>query len=103
MYNEYPTQIDHINGNSLDNSISNLRNVTHTENQRNIKIQRNNTSGICGVRLYAYNRTKKWVSSIRRNGKTVTLGYFLDLNDAIIARKMAEYEIGFHVNHGSYR
>jgi hypothetical protein len=50
--------IDHINGNKLDNKLSNLRIVDGSGNQRNRKINSNNTSGVVGV---SFNRsTKTW-------------------------------------------
>ena len=41
--------VDHINGNGLDNRISNLRMASNSLNQINKKIQSNNTSGYKGV------------------------------------------------------
>ena len=42
-------EVDHINGNSLDNRRCNLRIVTRSENMANRAIFRNNTSGYKGV------------------------------------------------------
>ena len=41
--------IDHIDGNSSNNSFSNLRMVTYADNCRNKKKQINNSSGFSGV------------------------------------------------------
>lgn len=42
-------QVDHIDGNPLNNCIENLRLVSNTVNNRNHRKQRNNTSGVTGV------------------------------------------------------
>lgn len=92
-------QIDHIDQNSLNNAIKNLREATRQENLKNSRIGRANTSGILGV---AWCRpAQKWRARIHVNYKTIFLGYFANKNDAIIARKMAEYKYGFHPNHGT--
>jgi hypothetical protein len=50
MHHGYlPHEIDHIDGNPLNNRIENLREVTKSENLSNTKIYRNNTSGTKGV------------------------------------------------------
>lgn len=43
--------IDHINGNSSDNRIINLRKVSQKENCRNRKMQCNNSSGVMGITI----------------------------------------------------
>ena len=90
--------IDHINGITDDNRISNLRDVSQSDNMRNMTTPCRNTSGRIGV--YWFARDCKWQAQIRADGKTKHLGYFDDINDAIAARKAAEIEYGYHENHG---
>lgn len=89
IHGEMPAgQIDHINGNRVDNRIENLRDVSHSENQHNHKTPENNTSGFTGVGWHA--PLQKWVSRIKVNNRTLHLGYFENLEDAVKARKMAK-------------
>ena len=98
-HEEWPSgNIDHINGVKHDNRIENLRDVSQTINRQNAAMSKNNTSGQLGV--YWCNTRAKWVSKIGVNSKNVTLGYFVDKDDAIAARKAADIEYGFHTNHG---
>jgi hypothetical protein len=48
-----------------------------------------------------YGRYSKWVARIKINGKYKFLGYFTDIDEAIIARKEANIEHEFHENHGT--
>lgn len=90
--------VDHINGNKTDNRLSNLRLVSHNVNMKNQKRRNTNTSGYTGVRWIK--GTNKWRVKIVVDYKDIHLGYFDELGDAIAARKKAEREKGFHVNHG---
>jgi len=59
--------LDHINGDTLDNRIENLRKVTAKQNQWNQK----------GAKGYYFNKQrKKWSAYISLNGKTKHLGLF---------------------------
>lgn len=99
FYGEWPSNnIDHINGDKIDNKIINLRDVEQKINIRNCKINKNNKSGVVGV--FWYKPTRKWHSQITFNGIRKHLGYFTDKDDAIAARKAAEAKYGFHANHG---
>jgi len=66
--------VDHINGNKLDNRQSNLRICNQSQNCANSKIPKNNTSGYKGVH---WNKAlKKWQSYIMVRRKRIHLGYF---------------------------
>lgn len=96
---EWPKgDIDHINGNIVDNRWENLRDVTHSDNLRNQKLSIANSSGATGV--YFDLRTSKWVSQISIGKKTYFLGRFSTFEEAVIARKAAETKYGFGPNHG---
>ena len=78
-------EIDHIGHNTLDNRKSKLRICEDGENHRNTKLASNNKSGVTGV----YKEGNKWRAFIWHN-KTIHLGTYSDINDAIKARKEAE-------------
>jgi len=80
--------IDHINGDRLDNRKKNLRHCTHLENSRNRVLSKNNKSGIIGV--HWNKKSKKWQAQIGLNFETKNLGYYEKKEDAVIARKKAE-------------
>lgn len=88
--------IDHINGIPTDNRISNLRQCTRSENMRNMKLSKRNKSGRVGVHL----SRGKWTAQIRCNNKTIHLGCFTRIEDAIAAREKAEKSFYYHKNHG---
>lgn len=80
--------VDHINHNTLDNRKCNLRICNNADNIRNGKIRTNNKSGHTGVSL---NKTKtKWEANIKVNYKSIYLGVYSNIEDAIKARKEAE-------------
>lgn len=79
---------DHINRNKLDNRKSNLRTVNKSLNGINRNKGVRNSSGYNGVHFE--NQTKKWRAEMKLNGKKLSLGRFLNIKDAISARKEAE-------------
>lgn len=75
VHGEWPeSQIDHINGNPLDNRIANLRQATPKQNSENRRLNANNTSGYRGVNWYA--RGKKWCAHLQHANQQVHIGYF---------------------------
>lgn len=92
-------EIDHINHIKDDNRLCNLRKVARAENCKNMSQQRRNTSGVTGVSFDKVNR--KWVAQISAGGVSSFLGRFVKFGDAVMARKLAEEEYGFHENHGA--
>lgn len=75
--------VDHINGDGLNNQKCNLRLATRSQNLINRNKQSNNTSGIKGVSYCnEKKRKKKWKSSINHNSKPITIGRFLTKEEA---------------------
>jgi hypothetical protein len=98
-FKEWPSgDVDHLNGDQLDNRISNLRDVTPLQNMKNQSMRKDNTSGFCGV--VWVKRKHKWRAQIRSNGRTVHLGYFTNFEGAKAARVSANSEMGFSDRHG---
>lgn len=97
---KWPThQIDHINHNTADNRIRNLREATTLENGWNQSIGKNNVSGVCGV---SWSKAKNlWCATISPHGEKIHLGSFEELRMAAAARQGAERALGFHKNHGT--
>ena len=72
-------EIDHINGNRLDNSFVNLRDVSHSVNMQNQRHARaNNTTKVLGIRKCG----DKFTARIGCNGKRFHLGMFETKEDA---------------------
>lgn len=84
-------KVDHVDGNGLNNTRSNLRVATTSENGMNRGKQKNNKSGFKGVCFFA--RTNKWVAYIRVNRKSRNLGYFFTPEEAHAAYCAAASEL----------
>lgn len=78
-YRETVDLIDHKNGIKTDNSISNLRSVSKSQNAMNMK----NVIGYCFCK-----RSKKFIASIMVNYKKIHLGSFENKDDAINCYKV---------------
>ncbi len=89
-------QIDHINGQTTDNRRSNLRFVTHSQNQMNRKLHSAiSASGHRGVSWCKI--TNKWKVRVNVDGKEIWLGRHTDKQVAINIAKSALVE-----NFGEY-
>ena len=100
MHHGYlPQYLDHIDGNTLNNKIENLRAATLTQNQYNRKLNKNNSSGVKGV--WWRKDIKKWRVSFKINGKEKSFGVFDNLELAeIVAQEARTKYHGAFVNHG---
>lgn len=72
--------VDHISGDTLDNRRSNLRLVTHAQNQMNQKRRSDNTSGYKGVQFSK--QKKKWIAVAWKSGHLYYGGAFADKIEA---------------------
>lgn len=81
VHGKFPDElIDHKNGIRNDNRICNLREATRQQNNQNVKIRKDNTSGYKGV---SYDVTSKlFVASYNMMGKTNNLGTFTSAKQA---------------------
>ena len=91
------TVVDHINRNRLDCRKSNLRIVSYQINAINKGRQSNNMSGFVGV--FWDKSCDKWVSRIKLNKKSIDLGSYTSLDNALKARKDGEIKyFGWEIN-----
>jgi len=70
--------IDHVNGDKIDNKLSNLKLISQRENRS--KLSKKTTSKYTGV--YFQKKTRKYTAMIYINGKTKYLGVFSNQKDA---------------------
>ena len=86
-FNFPPQTVDHINRNKRDNRSKNLRLCSQKENARNASLHKNNSSGYTGVL-----RTPegKWKARIMVDRKSIHLGHFDNIEEAVKVRREAE-------------
>jgi hypothetical protein len=75
--------IDHIDGNGLNNSRSNIRIATHKQNSQNVRKYKPKTSSYKGVSFHTCRG--KWRAVIKENGKSRHIGYYATEEAAAIA------------------
>lgn len=74
------SEVDHINGDKLDNRRTNLRPVTRSQNSMNKPMQSNNTTGYTGVHRLLL--TGKFQAYIKKDNKRMHLGTYDTAKDA---------------------
>lgn len=88
-------QVDHLDGNTDNNSWNNLADVDCATNMKRRKINKRNTSGCPGV---AYNpKSGRWIVTIQSRGERHYLGTFTTKEAAMARRLEAEQVLGFVV------
>lgn len=87
--------IDHINMDTTDNRIVNLRAATRSENGRNRDAQKNSTSGAKGI--YWHKPSGRWMARARLEGKTYYMGFHITKEQA-----MEAYKVGIDKVHGEF-
>lgn len=88
---EPPEQVDHEDGNRLNNRRDNLRVVSSSGNQQNSRPSFVAGSGYRNV--YWRSKRRKYQVVLKVNGKGVHVGMFTDLDDAVAAARQARREL----------
>lgn len=91
-----PDEIDHVDGDRLNNRMNNLRNVPPIKNNRNHKLRSDNTSGFQGVRKLPHGSYQVRVSV----GGKRTSRSFPTMEEAVAYKRSVERVLGYHPNHG---
>ena len=85
-------EIDHKDGNRLNNNLANLRLATSSQQKMNRGCQNNNRAGLRGAYFHACHKGMKWRSQIKVAGKLIFLGYFRTPEEASSAHLAAHKE-----------
>lgn len=84
--------VDHINGDTLDNRVENLRNCHRSMNVANSKLRTDNTSGFRGVHM---TRSGRWCALVRSMGITIfQKNYESKIESAVAYDKAARLAFG---------
>jgi len=96
-YGVWPSEIDHIDTNKLNNKIENLR-LANCKNQQNVGFRCDNTSGAKNV--YWHASAKRWAVLVTADKIRHSLGYFDDfeLADLVATEARNKYH-GVFANH----
>lgn len=92
-YGDEPDDLEAIDKNYHNLKINNYRVVPFNHGARRQKLSKNNTSGCKGVR---WNHTQNvWHVTIYVRGKSIWLGRYAKLEQAVAARKAADLKYGY--------
>lgn len=80
-------EVDHKDGNGLNNQRENLQILTTSQNQQKARAHIDGTSGERGVNWCG--TAKKWIVRLKRNGVRLNIGSFDTLEEAVAARDRA--------------
>ena len=99
MHHGYvPDLIDHIDGNTKNNRIENLRESNKSKNACNSKVRSDNKSGCRGV--VWHKKAEKWMVQVVKNKKAKYLGLYEDFELACLVADEARHL--FHGNHAKF-
>lgn len=95
MTGDFPErEIDHIDGDKLNNRWVNLRPATRKQNMENTSLFSTSTSGYRGVTWYK--RNNKWGATAFHNGERHFAGLFDTAEEAAVAAKQLRDELFTH-------
>jgi hypothetical protein len=84
-------EVDHIDGDGLNNRRANLRAVTHAQNMKNQRLRSDNKSGCPGVAFHK--RDGVWQAYIDNDGVRHNLGYHKCITSAAAAYREASAKL----------
>lgn len=79
------TEVDHRDGNGLNNQRYNLRSATRIQQARNVPKKRNSQWEFKGVRCRNDGSRTPWIATIHHNGRNIKIGSFETERQAAIA------------------
>ena len=97
MDNPEGMEVDHINGNPLDNRKENLRICTRAQNSQNKKLRADSKSGYKGVYERSNGRFQAYIGNPEYPGRHISLGYHNTPEEAARAYDAKAKEL-----HGEY-